>query len=273
MPGPDATDDIHPFQQGEPSIDRFAVDAEPRSEIGQIEQPACGQGRVVDQCGHPVELADHGDIRDVPLGERFGVRTQPALLPSRVCAGEDFREATPENALDQVVRRAGVGDTRKVPGKRPVQEVRNACNSGFGLGKRQEFNRLDAPGKRVGRNGAPEQFHRAGNQKASRCGIGIDQFLEFEYEGGCALNFIDDRGLPAAHESDRVVQCEAPELVVIQGDEGALLIVRKPAGEGRFSGLARPDERDDAGVRQGSANSSLGMPWQVGLRLLASDLA
>ena len=87
----------------------------------------------------------------------------------------------------------------------------------------------------------------------------VGGLLEFEDESRRALDFVDDEGVLSAHEADGIVFGEAPELVVVEGDEGAAVVVGDAAGERGLAGLARADDGDDACIGQRRANPRLGM--------------
>ena len=93
MPSLEATDKIEPLKQSEPPIDGLAIHAQSRTEMGQVEQLASADGRMVNQVRKAVELVDGEDVRDVPFRERAGVGSQPTQASCGIRAGECLRES------------------------------------------------------------------------------------------------------------------------------------------------------------------------------------
>ena len=123
MPSEDTSDQEHVFEQGEPAVDRLAVDANSRSEGRQVEQLACGNSRVVDQAAQVAQLDDGGDIGDIAFGERAGISPQPAPPPGRNRTRKSFGKTAGDDSFRQAVGRSRQREVRKICGKGSIQEV------------------------------------------------------------------------------------------------------------------------------------------------------
>ncbi len=102
MPSANAAYQEHVFEQGKPAVDHLAVHAELRPQRGHVEQPAGGQGRVVDQANHLGRLPDRGKLGNIAFGEGARIGAQPRPPARRRGAGQGLGKAAGNDAPDQV---------------------------------------------------------------------------------------------------------------------------------------------------------------------------
>ena len=270
MPGRQALHKEELFQQSQIPSGGKPVQAEPSSELREVDELSREDGDQPQQSAHRFEMPDSGQVGEVALDQGIRVLTMPGASPPLAPSRKGLRKAAGDDALRQMVPHPELPGHRRLSAEKLAEERRFPPGD-LALRERRQADRFHPSHQGVRDGGQEERVRRPRQQEAARSSVFVHGLLDRQQRLGNPLHLVEGNpaGRKIADEAHGIGPGHLRLRQVVKGDVFPAL-VDQLSDQGGLPHLPGAKEKDDRRVGERFFDVPGSVAWEHEMSLLGA---